>query len=49
MIFAGVDYAQNDYAAYVVAHGLGHKKDAEKYLERSGCVNDISSHPQLVA
>ena len=32
----GLEYSYNDYSAYLMAKGLGHDEDAEKYLERSG-------------
>ena len=32
----GLEYSYNDYCAYLMAKGLGHDEDAEKYLERSG-------------
>ena len=32
----GLEYSYNDYSAYLMAKGLGHAGDAEKYLERSG-------------
>ncbi|KAH7341038.1 glycosyl hydrolase family 92-domain-containing protein [Rhizoctonia solani] len=31
----GVEYAQNDFAAYLLAKSLGSKKDAAKYLKRA--------------
>ncbi|CAE6499056.1 unnamed protein product [Rhizoctonia solani] len=34
-ISKGVEYAQNDFAAYLLAKTLGSKKDAEKYLQRA--------------
>lgn len=34
-ISKGIEYAQNDFAAYVVAKGLGKKKDAKKYFGRA--------------
>ena len=32
----GLEYSYNDYSAYLMAKGLGHDEDAQKYLERSG-------------
>ncbi|QRV86656.1 glycoside hydrolase family 92 protein [Ceratobasidium sp. AG-Ba] len=31
----GVEYAQNDFAAYLLAKSLGNKQDAERYLKRA--------------
>ncbi|KAG8747635.1 hypothetical protein FRC10_000178 [Ceratobasidium sp. 414] len=34
-ISKGVEYAQNDFAAYLLAKSLGDKEDAERYLKRA--------------